>query len=224
MEGQIYIRRMKTLETRKTRKISDYVWELPRDYREGMNVPGRIYCNEKILSDIEEGAFKQCANVACLPGIIKYSIAMPDIHFGYGFPIGGVAAFDEETGVISPGGVGFDINCGVRLLRTDLQVDDVRKKIKDIIDHVFFNVPSGVGRKGKIRISVGELDNVLENGAKWAVEKGYGWEDDRLEENRRERMHEDRRSLEGKRACKEEGRLADRYAWLREPFPGNPRS
>ncbi|MBI5253685.1 MAG: RtcB family protein, partial [Euryarchaeota archaeon] len=169
----------------KLKKISDYLWELPKELKECMRVPGRIYVNEKLLSGVEEGALEQCANVACLPGIIKYSIAMPDIHFGYGFPIGGVAAFDANEGVISPGGVGFDINCGVRLLRTDLKVGEIKPKLAELINHIFENVPSGVGMKGKIRLSRGELDEVLENGAKWAVEKGYGWAEDleNIEEN-----------------------------------------
>ncbi len=169
----------------KLKKISDYLWELPREPKGCMRVPGRIYVNDKLLSGVEEGALEQCANVACLPGIVKYSIAMPDIHFGYGFPIGGVAAFDANEGVISPGGVGFDINCGVRLLRTDLKVGEIKPKLTELINHIFENVPSGVGMKGKIRLSRGELDEVLENGAKWAVEKGYGWAEDleNIEEN-----------------------------------------
>lgn len=115
----------------------------------------------------------------------KFSIALPDIHFGYGFPIGGVGAFSANTGVISPGGVGFDINCGVRVIRTNLTEEDVRPKIKELIDTLFRNIPSGVGSKGKIRLKSGEIDEVLENGAVWAVENGYGWEEDLkyLEEN-----------------------------------------
>lgn len=169
------------------KKISDYVWEIPKDYREGMRVPGRIYADKKLLDDIEEGALDQCANVAFLPGIVGYSIAMPDIHYGYGFPIGGVAAFDAEEGVISPGGVGYDINCGVRLLRTNLTVEDVKPRLKEIIDDLFVNVPSGVGSRGKIRLKPGGLDEVFENGVQWAVENGYGWEEDleHIEENGR---------------------------------------
>lgn len=173
----------------KLKKLSNYTWELDKDTQECMRVPGRIYINRKLLKDVEEGALKQCANVACLPGIVKYSIAMPDIHYGYGFPIGGVAAFDAEEGVISPGGVGFDINCGVRLLRTDLSLEDVRPRIKELTDHLFSNIPSGVGKHGKIRVSKRELDEVLRLGAKWAVENGYGWEEDLefIEENGRMR-------------------------------------
>lgn len=160
------------------KKISEYLWEIPKGYKECMRVAGRVYGSEKIISEVEKGALEQCANVACLPGIVKYSIAMPDIHFGYGFPIGGVAAFDAEEGVISPGGVGFDINCGVRLLRTELNVSEVKPRIKELVDHIFVNVPSGLGAKGKIRLSHGELDDVLKKGAGWAVEKGYGWKED----------------------------------------------
>ncbi len=169
----------------KLKKISDYEWELEKGLKECMLAPGRIYISKKLLADVEDGALQQCANVACLPGIVKYSIAMPDIHFGYGFPIGGVAAFDAEDGVISPGGVGFDINCGVRLLRTNLDFQGLKPRIKELIDHMFHSIPSGVGRKGKIRIGRGELDDVLRRGAAWAVDKGYGWEDDleNIEEN-----------------------------------------
>lgn len=173
----------------KLKKISNYTWELEKGSQECMRVPGRIYINRKLLKDVEDGALRQCANVACLPGILKYSIAMPDIHYGYGFPIGGVAAFDAEEGVISPGGVGFDINCGVRLLRTDLTVDDVKPRIKELTDHLFRNIPSGVGKHGKIKVSKTELDEVLRLGALWAVENGYGWKEDLeyIEENGRMR-------------------------------------
>jgi tRNA-splicing ligase RtcB len=171
----------------KLKKISNYVWELGKDSQKCMRVPGRIYINRRLLKDVEEGALTQCANVACLPGILKYSIAMPDIHYGYGFPIGGVAAFDAEEGVISPGGVGFDINCGVRLLRTDLRLEEIRPHVKELTDHLFSNIPSGVGKHGKIRVSRKELDDVLRLGAVWAVENGYGWKEDLeyIEENGR---------------------------------------
>ncbi len=159
-------------------KINNYVWEIPKGYKDCMLVPGKVYADSRIIADVEGGALDQCANVACLPGIEKYSIAMPDIHYGYGFPIGGVAAFDAEEGVISPGGVGFDINCGVRLLRTSMTVEEVKPKIKELMDEIFSSVPSGVGSKGKIRVSKSELDNVLEQGAEWAVNNGYGIEED----------------------------------------------
>jgi len=167
------------------KKIDSYRWEIPKDYKPGMNVPGRIFATPAMIEQIKkDNAPEQVANVATLPGIVKASMAMPDIHWGYGFPIGGVAAFSEEDGVISPGGVGYDINCGVRLLRTDLSEEDVRPKLKELIDTIFVNVPSGVGEKGKLRLSTQELNEVLDRGVKWAVEHGYGWQEDleRIEE------------------------------------------
>lgn len=160
------------------RKIDDVRWELPKSFKSGMRVPGLIFASEKMIKQVGRGAVEQLANVAMLPGIYKYSIAMPDIHEGYGFPIGGVAAFDANEGVISPGGVGFDINCGVRLIRTDLNVDEVRPKIKQLVDALFSNVPSGLGSRGKLRLSAYQLDEVITMGARWAVENGYGWERD----------------------------------------------
>ncbi|MCM1985728.1 RtcB family protein [Methanococcoides seepicolus] len=139
-----------------------------------MNVPGRIYLSEKLIRDLEPETLDQVANVAKLPGIQKFSMAMPDAHLGYGFPIGGVAAFDEEEGVISPGGVGFDINCGVRLLRSNLTVDEVRPKMKELTERMFEAVPSGVGSKSRLRVTDSELDDIFLHGSKWAVENGYG--------------------------------------------------
>ncbi|AGB04891.1 hypothetical protein AciM339_1019 [Aciduliprofundum sp. MAR08-339] len=167
------------------KKLDSFRWEIPKDYKPGMNVPGIIFASQHMIEQIKkDNAPEQVANVATLPGIIKASMAMPDIHWGYGFPIGGVAAFDAEEGIISPGGVGYDINCGVRLLRTDLEEKDVRPKLKELVDTIFVNVPSGVGEKGKLRLTFQELNKVLDYGAKWAVENGYGWSEDldRLEE------------------------------------------
>jgi tRNA-splicing ligase RtcB len=166
-------------------RVRDCVWELPTSYKKGMRVPGRIFLNDVAIKELEQGAVDQVANVACLPGIQKFSIGLPDIHFGYGFSIGGVGAFSARTGVISPGGVGFDINCGVRMLRTNLTEDEVRPKMKELIDALFKNVPSGVGSKGQIRLKEGQIDEVLNNGAEWAIENGYGWGQDLeyLEEN-----------------------------------------
>jgi len=155
-------------------KIDDNIWEIPEDYSPGMNVPGRIYLSDKLIRDLEPETLDQVANVAKLPGIQKFSMAMPDAHLGYGFPIGGVAAFDEEEGVISPGGVGFDINCGVRLLRSNLTVDDVRPKMKELTERMFEAVPSGVGSKSRLRVTDSELDDIFLHGSKWAVENGYG--------------------------------------------------
>lgn len=167
------------------KKVRDYVWEIPSSYKKEMRVPGRVYLSDEAIKDVEQGAIDQVSNVACLPGIQKFSIGLPDIHFGYGFSIGGVAAFSARNGVISPGGVGFDINCGVRLLRTNLTEDELRPKLNQLMDAIFKNVPSGLGSKGKIRLKEGQIDEVLDNGALWAVENGYGSEEDLrfLEEN-----------------------------------------
>lgn len=159
-------------------KVRECVWEIPTNYKKGMRVPGRVYLDDKSIKTVEKGALDQVANVACLPGIQKFSIGLPDIHFGYGFSIGGVAAFSTRTGVISPGGVGFDINCGVRFLKTNLTESEVKPKIKELVDVLFKNVPSGLGSKGKIRLKPGEIDDVLNLGAQWAVENDYGWEKD----------------------------------------------
>jgi len=152
-----------------------------------MKVPALIYASDEMIPSIrKDNAPEQAANVATLPGIVGKSLAMPDIHWGYGFPIGGVAATDAEEGVISPGGVGFDINCGVRLVRTNLKVNDLDKnKIRQLVDELFKNVPSGVGSQARVRLNKAQLDDVLQMGARWAVENGYGWEEDLeyLEEN-----------------------------------------
>jgi len=160
------------------RKITDYKWELPKGYKPGMRVPAVFYINRKLMQILERDAVEQAANVATMPGIQVASLVMPDVHVGYGFPIGGVAAFDADEGVVSPGGVGFDINCGVRLIRTNLTVDEVRPKIRELIDELFVAVPSGVGSEGRLRVKDHELDEVLVEGAKWAIENGYGYERD----------------------------------------------
>jgi len=163
----------------KIEKIDDYRWQIPVDYKPGMRVPGLIYADESMLDHImQEQAAEQVANVAFLPGIVGFSLAMPDIHWGYGFPIGGVAAMRLDDGVVSPGGVGFDINCGVRIMRTNLTVDEVKPKIKALVDALYRNVPSGLGSKGKIRLHHGEIDEVLVKGSRWAIEKGYGRKED----------------------------------------------
>lgn len=157
------------------KKIDDYRWEIPQSYKPGMRVSGLVYADETMLDVIrEEQSLEQVANVAFLPGIVGRSLAMPDIHWGYGFPIGGVAATRVSDGVVSPGGVGYDINCGVRLLRTNLTENEVKPKIKELIDHLFNNVPSGLGSEGKIRVSEREIDEVLSDGAHWAVKRGFG--------------------------------------------------
>lgn len=167
-------------------KIDDFRYRIPRTYKTGMRTDGIIYAAPEMLTQISsDEAPEQVANVAFLPGIVGASLAMPDIHWGYGFPIGGVAAFDVAAGVISPGGVGYDINCGVRLLRTDLFRRDVQNRIKELIRTIFNQVPSGVGATGKIRIDDREVKQVLTQGAAWAVRRGFGWQEDieRIEEN-----------------------------------------
>lgn len=161
-------------------KIDDFRWRIPKKYKQGMKVPGVIYADEELLKDvIGDKAPEQVSNVATLPGIVKYSLAMPDIHWGYGFCIGGVAATDvEKGGVISPGGVGFDINCGVRLVRTNLEEKEIKPKIKDLVYALYNNVPAGVGSEGKIRVNESEERKILLQGAKWAVDKGFGTKDD----------------------------------------------
>ncbi|MBI4139546.1 RtcB family protein [Candidatus Woesearchaeota archaeon] len=160
-------------------KISDVLWEIPESYKKGMNVPARVYADEELLKGMEGAVFDQLTNTACLPGIQKYALCMADGHSGYGFPVGGVAAFDpEEGGVISPGGVGFDINCGMRLIKTNMTTEQVMPRIKNIVDELFKKVPTGVGCKGFLKLSEKQFKGALTGGARWAVEQGYGWEKD----------------------------------------------
>lgn len=161
------------------KKLEDVVWEIPKDYKRGMRVPARIFADELLLQKMQSDlTLEQAANVAMLPGIYKYSIVLPDGHQGYGFPIGGVAAFDHEEGVLSPGGVGYDINCGVRILRTVLTYEEVKPRLKELAEQLFRNIPSGLGSRGKLSLSASELDRVLAEGAEWSVERGYGWSED----------------------------------------------
>ena len=163
----------------KVEKIDEYRWRIPKSYKTGMRVDGLIYADEHMLRQIiDDLAPEQVANVAFLPGIVGYSLAMPDIHWGYGFAIGGVAAMRVTDGVVSPGGVGFDINCGVRIMRTNLTKEEVGPKIKTLIDALFYAVPSGVGSQGAVKLRSGEIDEVLVKGSRWAVEKGYGRKED----------------------------------------------
>jgi len=168
-------------------KINEWTYELPKTG--DMLVHGRIFISSKLLKDLDEDCLRQIENVACLPGIQKASIGMSDMHIGYGFPIGGVAAFDaDENGVVSVGGVGFDGGCGVRCLKTNLTLDEVKPKIKELVDELFDNVPAGLGIRGKITLSREEVDEVLRNGAKWIIEeKKYGLKEDLeyIEENGR---------------------------------------
>ncbi len=155
------------------KKISENIWEIPKTGK--MNVPGIIFASEKLIRDIEKDkTIEQIKNVACLPGIVEKSIAMPDAHQGYGFPIGGVAAFDLEKGIVSPGAVGYDINCGVRLLASNLTKEEFLKKRKEILNQLCRDIPSGVGKKSEYKLNNKELDEVLKRGINWAIEKNYG--------------------------------------------------
>jgi len=168
------------------KQVSDAVWEIEKEGR--MNVPARIFANSRIMGLMgKDRTFGQLKNVASLPGIVNNALLMPDGHEGYGFPIGGVAAFDMETGVISPGGVGYDINCGVRLISTNLKTNEVTPKLRQLVDSLFKNVPSGVGSKGKLRLKESELDEAIVRGVDWAIDQGYGTRQDkeRTEENGR---------------------------------------
>ncbi len=158
----------------KLKRIDENRLELPRDYKPGMRTRGVIYVDSSLEEALEQGAIEQVANVASLPGIVGASMAMPDVHTGYGFPIGGVAAFDLQAGVISPGGVGYDINCGVRLLRSNLDREQLLPRIKELVDVLFREIPTGVGSKGKVRLGPAEEKKVLLRGARWAVETGFG--------------------------------------------------
>ncbi|MFQ5681974.1 MAG: RtcB family protein [Candidatus Binatia bacterium] len=162
----------------KLNRLQAYLWEIPRQGE--MRVPGRIYATQKLLSGLkEDNCLRQVMNVAHLPGIVGYSLAMPDIHWGYGFPIGGVAALDLDDGVISPGGVGYDINCGVRLVKTRLAFSTIREKISRLVEALFSLIPSGVGAEGAIpKLSKVDEKRLLKDGAGWAVAQGYGRQED----------------------------------------------
>ena len=162
------------------KQVDKYEWMIERGEKRGMRVPAIIFADDYLLRKMrEDRTLEQAANVACLPGIQVASYVMPDGHQGYGFPIGGVAGMSvEEDGVISPGGVGYDINCGVRLLRTNLMYQDIKPYLKKLVDTIFRNVPSGVGSTGKLRLSISELDRVLNEGCEWAISKGFGWPED----------------------------------------------
>src|SRR6185295_11742285 len=160
-------------------KIDDYRWLIPRTYKPGMRTDALIYANERLLKAIQQDqSLEQAANIAMLPGIVGRALAMPDIHQGYGFPIGGVAAVDEQHGVVSPGGVGFDINCGVRLLSSTLTLKEVRPKLRDLVHQLFRDVPSGRGQSSRLSVSDSDLNKVLEKGPKWAIERDMGSEAD----------------------------------------------
>ena len=161
------------------RKVSDLEFRIEADHAKAMNVPVTIYANDSLISKmVTDRTLDQAGNVATLPGIRRHVVVLPDGHEGYGFPVGGVAATDFEEGVISPGGVGYDINCGVRLIRTNLTEGDARPRLKDLVNELFSSIPSGVGSKGTIKLTNSELDELLVEGVGWAVRRGYGMEDD----------------------------------------------
>lgn len=161
------------------KKIGNMTYKIEKDETLGMRVPVVIYADEQLLEKMmTDRTIKQAVNVSTIPGILQNVVVLPDGHEGYGFPVGGVAAMDAEEGMISPGGVGYDINCGVRLLRTNLKEQDVRPKLKELVNDLFNSIPSGVGSKGAIRLSTSQLDEVLVKGVPWAIDNGYGTKED----------------------------------------------
>src|SRR5919198_6147545 len=163
----------------KVRKISPFEFRIEKNESKGMKVPVTIYANDSLISKmVMDRTIVQAVNVSMLPSVKKHVVVLPDGHEGYGFPVGGVAATDVETGVISPGGVGYDINCGVRLVRTNLTESDLRPRLKDLVNELFKSIPSGVGSEGAVRLTKPELNELLVEGVRWAVRHGYGTEDD----------------------------------------------
>ncbi|MEO7164980.1 MAG: RtcB family protein [Bdellovibrionia bacterium] len=160
------------------RKISDTIWEISSDYKAGMRVPARFFGTENLVKTLDSAVFEQIANVATLPGIIDFALCMPDGHSGYGFPIGGVAAMDPRSGVISPGGIGFDINCGMRLVRSNLTVKEITPFIHQLVDRLFHRVPAGVGSTGFVHLSPHNFREILEQGSRWCLNNGYAWNED----------------------------------------------
>ena len=154
----------------KANRIAETIWEIPPTGKPGMRVPARIYATEQLFNSMDEAVYEQITNVATLPGITQYALCMPDGHSGYGFPIGGVAAMDvEQGGVISPGGIGFDINCGMRLMVTNLTYDEVKPHVQTLVDRLFERVPAGVGSTGFVKLSRQEFRRVTEEGARWCI-------------------------------------------------------
>lgn len=162
-------------------KIGEFLYEIPRSYRDDMNVPARIYADEDLLKlALRDKSIGQLVNTTALPGVVKHTLAMPDIHQGYGPPIGGVSAMRTSDGVISPGAVGYDINCGVRVLRSPLAAEEVMPLMKNIMDAIFREVPTGVGRSGDVKLNSRDMDKVLEQGVRWTVSHGYATKDDMM--------------------------------------------
>ena len=173
------------------KRINEYTYEIPREFRSFMRVAGRLYADDKILeAALNDKAIEQLANTAALPGVTKWALAMPDVHQGYGPPIGGVVPIDEASGVISPGATGYDINCGVRLLRSGIEADAVRPFLEELVNALFRDVPSGVGKGGDVKLSGEEMDAVLARGARWAIAQGFGASEDA-------EFTEERGSMEG---------------------------
>ncbi|MEK7790921.1 MAG: RtcB family protein [Deltaproteobacteria bacterium] len=167
------------IDKKKIKKISDYLWEIPKDYRQGMNVPARIYATEKMLDEVfRDQSLEQLVNVTHLHGIEGTVMAMPDAHEGYGFPIGGVAAMRISDGVISPGGVGYDINCGMRLLKSEHNTKELKPYLEKLGHEMNRQVPSGVGRGGRLKLNKQDMDKVLKEGVPWLVKQGYGEKED----------------------------------------------
>ncbi len=169
----------------KLKKINEYEWLLDKNVRDGMNVSAKVIGNVNIINDLDDNAVKQLTNVACLPGVIEPVIGLPDMHWGYGLPMGAVSAFDMEKGIISSGLCGFDINCGINSIRTSLTFDEIKPKIRELIDTLYKNIPVGVGAQGRLRLTHEQLNEVLVRGVNWAIENGYGVVKDResMEEN-----------------------------------------
>jgi tRNA-splicing ligase RtcB len=160
------------------KQINPNIWEIPTSFKPGMLVPARVLSSKALFGSIDEKVIDQITNVACLPGIKKYAFCMPDGHSGYGFPIGGVAAFSTTDGIISPGGIGFDINCGMRILRTNLTFNDIKPRMEELLNKLFATIPSGVGSKGFLRLSQPDFNAIMEKGAQWCLENGYATEAD----------------------------------------------
>src|SRR5713226_1214682 len=179
MSGQALSSSSRSSANIPVKQVGPNIWEVSQDYQPGMKVPARIYADEDLLRKMQtDRTIQQCVNVTHLDGIYNYAITMPDGHEGYGFPIGGVAATDYDEGLISPGGVGYDINCGVRLIRTNLTEEEVRPVLPKLVDTIFNFIPSGLGSRGQVKLSVTELDRAVTDGLDWAVDHGYAWPED----------------------------------------------
>jgi tRNA-splicing ligase RtcB (3'-phosphate/5'-hydroxy nucleic acid ligase) len=166
------------VKTTQMKRLSETLWEIPTSFKDGMRVPARIYGSRELIEGMDDAVAEQITNVATLPGIVDSAVCMPDGHSGYGFPIGGMAAFDPATGVISPGGIGFDINCGMRLVRTGLSIDEVRPRLHELVDRLFARIPAGVGRSGFVSVSRDEFREMTERGMAWCLDKGFAISED----------------------------------------------